>query len=155
MAKKSKIESVKVLSVRQPWASLIAAGIKDVENRTWSTPYRGILYIHASQRFDRDGYDFQAESSEVIFGCPPDDILRSPGEFIRGALIARVVVRDVIMYDESIEDQLSPWHDEDAYGWYLVDPEQVEPIELKGRLGLFSVDLDPNQVEIWNPEEED
>jgi len=36
------------LAVKQPWASLICAGIKDVENRTWQTDYRGRLYIVAS-----------------------------------------------------------------------------------------------------------
>lgn len=36
------------LSVRQPWASLIVAGIKRVENRTWTTDYRGPLLVHAS-----------------------------------------------------------------------------------------------------------
>jgi hypothetical protein len=38
----------KVLSVRQPYATLICAGVKTVENRTWKTDYRGKLLIHAS-----------------------------------------------------------------------------------------------------------
>ena len=36
------------LSVQQPWASLICSGIKDIENRTWQTDYRGRLFIVAS-----------------------------------------------------------------------------------------------------------
>ena len=39
---------VKTLSVRQPYAALICAGVKTVENRTWKTDYRGRLLIHAS-----------------------------------------------------------------------------------------------------------
>ena len=39
---------VKVLSVKNPFAYLILQGGKDVENRTWTTDYRGRLYIHAS-----------------------------------------------------------------------------------------------------------
>ena len=42
---------MKVLSVQQPWASLICAGIKDVENRTWKAakvPDR--ILIHASSK---------------------------------------------------------------------------------------------------------
>lgn len=39
---------MKALSIKQPWASLIAHGIKDVENRTWKTNFRGRIYIHAS-----------------------------------------------------------------------------------------------------------
>lgn len=37
------------LTIRQPWAQLIAAGIKQWENRTWKTSYRGPLAIHAAK----------------------------------------------------------------------------------------------------------
>ncbi len=40
---------VRCLSIRQPHAFLICAGIKPVENRTWSTNYRGQLLIHAGK----------------------------------------------------------------------------------------------------------
>jgi hypothetical protein len=33
---------MKVLSVRQPFADLIVKGIKEIENRSWQTPYRGL-----------------------------------------------------------------------------------------------------------------
>jgi len=39
---------MKTLSVKQPHATLICAGVKRVENRTWTTDYRGRLLIHAS-----------------------------------------------------------------------------------------------------------
>ena len=39
---------MKILSIRQPWARLIVSGSKNIENRTWSTRYRGALLIHAS-----------------------------------------------------------------------------------------------------------
>lgn len=32
---------MKALTIKQPWASLIVHGIKDIENRTWRTDYRG------------------------------------------------------------------------------------------------------------------
>jgi hypothetical protein len=38
---------VKALTIRQPWASLIAMGVKTIETRSWSTNYRGPLAIHA------------------------------------------------------------------------------------------------------------
>jgi len=46
---------MKALSIRQPWASLIMAGIKPVENRTWKTNFRGRIWIHAGKRYDYDG----------------------------------------------------------------------------------------------------
>jgi hypothetical protein len=39
---------MKVILIRQPYASLICWGIKTIENRTWDTSYRGRLLIHAS-----------------------------------------------------------------------------------------------------------
>jgi hypothetical protein len=45
---------MKVLTVRQPWASLIVSGIKDVENRSKATNYRGRIGIHAGQKVNAD-----------------------------------------------------------------------------------------------------
>lgn len=43
---------VKVLTVKQPWASLIVHGIKDIENRSWRTNFRGRVLIHSSAKGD-------------------------------------------------------------------------------------------------------
>jgi hypothetical protein len=40
---------VRALTISQPWADKIASGDKWVENRTWETPYRGVLAIHAGK----------------------------------------------------------------------------------------------------------
>ena len=40
---------MKCITVRQPWADLIASGAKRVENRTWRTHHRGPLLIHAAK----------------------------------------------------------------------------------------------------------
>jgi hypothetical protein len=41
---------MKALTLYQPWASLVAAGAKTIETRSWSTTYRGRLAIHAGAR---------------------------------------------------------------------------------------------------------
>lgn len=41
---------MKVLTLHQPWASLIALGVKTIETRSWSTTYRGPLAIHAAKK---------------------------------------------------------------------------------------------------------
>lgn len=43
------------ITIRQPWARAIAAGIKTVENRGRSTSYRGLVAIHASRTVDKAG----------------------------------------------------------------------------------------------------
>lgn len=40
-------DPIKALTIRQPWAQLIALGVKTIETRSWSTRYRGPLAIHA------------------------------------------------------------------------------------------------------------
>lgn len=44
---------MKALTLHQPWASLIAIGVKSIETRSWSTKYRGPLAIHASAKRTR------------------------------------------------------------------------------------------------------
>ena len=41
---------MKVLTLHQPWASLVALGVKTIETRSWSTKYRGPLAIHAGAK---------------------------------------------------------------------------------------------------------
>lgn len=43
---------MKILAVRQPWASLLVLGIKPVENRSKGTDYRGDVAILAAQKID-------------------------------------------------------------------------------------------------------
>lgn len=41
---------MKLITLHQPWASLVALGIKKYETRHWETNYRGPLLIHAAKR---------------------------------------------------------------------------------------------------------
>ena len=41
---------MKVLSIIEPWATLIKEKKKVIETRSWKTSYRGELYIHASNK---------------------------------------------------------------------------------------------------------
>ncbi len=59
---------MKALTISQPWASLIAEGVKTIETRSRSTKYRGPLAIHAGKvgasfqtQLERDGWDALAE----------------------------------------------------------------------------------------------
>lgn len=112
---------MKVLSIRQPWAHLIIAGIKRIENRTWNTNYRGPLLIHASQRFDSS---FQPTS----FGQ-----LERLKDEPRGAIIGRVDLIDVVT--ESSDPSF-----EGPFGFVLRNPKLIRPHPMKGRLGLFDID---------------
>ena len=41
---------MKVLSLLQPWATLVIVGAKKFECRSWKTNYRGTIIIHASAK---------------------------------------------------------------------------------------------------------
>ncbi|MES2568656.1 MAG: ASCH domain-containing protein [Verrucomicrobiota bacterium] len=44
---------MKAITLMQPWATLVAIGIKRIETRGWRTDYRGPIAIHAAKRFPR------------------------------------------------------------------------------------------------------
>ena len=45
---------MKVLTIKQPWASLIVNGHKKYEFRSWKTKYRGKILIHAGKSLEKD-----------------------------------------------------------------------------------------------------
>jgi predicted transcriptional regulator len=42
------MRNYQVVSVKQPWASLLLAGVKKYEVRGWAPPYLGYIVLHAS-----------------------------------------------------------------------------------------------------------
>lgn len=112
---------MKALSVRQPYANQIARGIKTLEIRSWSTPYRGPLVICATARPD---IGFRAHHSEL------------------GCFICVVDLVKVIPWTQALtrEAYCSPgdWFP-DMMGWVLENPRQLHHTHIKGRLGLFEI----------------
>ncbi len=117
------------LSVRQPWAALIVNGGKDVENRTWSTKYRGVLYIQASKRYDH--------------ACPHAPV--DPARFM--AIIGRVRLIDCWHWQSAFHIwKRNTWHEYGKIGWYFADPEiLVDPIPYKGQLGVFKINAETSE----------
>jgi len=108
------------LSVKQPWADLIVEGVKDIENRTWSTNRRGRLLIHASKKWDDGDY---AE----LFG--------KKEQCVYGAIIGIASLVDCVAHHHS------DWF-EGPYGFVLKNARKFrDPIPYKGRLGIFIVEL--------------
>lgn len=59
---------MKAISIRQPWASLIVLGIKDIENRSWPTSQRGIVLVHASKGMTRSEHEDAVAGRHVHLG---------------------------------------------------------------------------------------
>ena len=114
----------RILSLKQPWAWAVAAGKKKVENRTWSTPYRGPVFIHASSKLDRPAVDWLRNRAHVM----------PPSEFVHGAVVAVADIVDVVT--EADAATLAPWFF-GPYGFVLARIRRLRtPVPEKGRLGL-------------------
>jgi hypothetical protein len=101
------------LTVKQPAAAAILAGVKQIEYRTWSTTYRGLLAIHAGRTPDPD-----------------------PGPYaeVQGADVLAAVLGTVCL-------TACDWSEEDScYHWLLSDPRPLTvPHHVKGRQSLWTI----------------
>lgn len=145
---------MKVLSIRQPWAWLICAGmpltevidlgegkstvrlsskviIKNIENRNRLTNYRGRIYVHASKRDDSDAQLWLMER-----GFAPLIVLMLYSKRIpRGAIIGEVSIVDCVT------ESKSPWF-VGPYGYVLANPVPYQkPIPCRGKPGFFEPDI--------------
>ena len=115
--------------MQQPWAWLLAAGIKDIENRTWPTRYRGVFYIHASKRPD-PCVSLRDLVQDRKLDIDPDKVDLNYGGIIGRARIVSCIDDD---YRGSYS---SDWY-EGPYGFVIRKPELLDFHPCRGRLGFF------------------
>lgn len=149
-----------VLSVKQPWAQLICAGVKNIENRTWRLPekYKGKrVLIHASgkpwswkqfcdyiEQLDNEDLELQKIIRENNFN---EEWLKSlPTSSIIGSVtIVHCIINNSSIWAEktkfmdSFGRSISPKRKEITYNWILHEPILFDkPIpNIKGRLGFW------------------
>jgi hypothetical protein len=113
------MDNYPALTIKQPYATLIARGLKNIENRSWTTTYRGPLLIHAGRQWADDR-------------LPVDLWMPSRDLFTYGAVIGTVELMDVI------DDHTSPWAEPGWKHWVLEDAQLWEtPVPLRGQMGLW------------------
>lgn len=143
---------MKAITIKQPWASLIVHGIKDIENRTWPCPKKYLgqrVLIHSSavpveminpnsvftkRQWDSFSLGFQ---SEIICG----------NGYVNSAIIGSVEIVDCVVNHSSI------WAEKGVYNWVLANPIlYAKPIEnVKGKLSFWDYP-DIKEVKIECPE---
>lgn len=114
------------LSIRQPWAWLVATGQKDIENRTWRTNHRGRILIHAG--LNKSGW-----KPALLAELAKDISL--PNELQFGGIIG------VATISACEETSVSPWYIEGSFAWTLSEAALLPFVPCKGALGLFKPDL--------------
>lgn len=148
---------IKILSMKQPWAELLIRGIKAIETRSWEPGNRlkkgEKLYIHASKTYDDIAL-------EIIKSCCPDEyynkvILPSIKDLTFGALIG------IVWFDYSIKGEQIPVNEvpriellalcpvyPDHFYWNIMSSARIEPIKMKGELGIFKKEIDPLEIKL-------
>jgi hypothetical protein len=137
------VNSPKCLSLRQPWATLVALGLKRYETRAWDTDYRGPLFIHASAKF-------QNCDIALCFEEPFHSVLTAAGikrldELPLGAIICATAIEDTfatVLIAGCISEQ------ERAFGNYeprrhafrLSPPIATPIVKCGGMLSLWTPD---------------
>lgn len=125
-------ERMRVLTVRQPWADAIAVHGKRVENRTWSTKYRGPVAILAGRTVDVE----EVPRVELLAYVSLDRPFSSLGGVV--AVVDLVDVHHAVdCYVLHGKGLCSPWAEFGAYHWVLKNVRRLErPYPMYGSLGL-------------------
>ncbi len=125
---------MKVITIKQPWATLIAKGYKEYEFRTWKTSYRGEILIHAAKTADKEAMKrFNYLHLHYPFGC----------------LVAKANLTDCIPVDkkkkkEIYEIDATVYRDLitnnfDGYAFKLENVIEVDHKKVNGKLSLWEM----------------
>lgn len=135
---------MKALSIKQPWAGLIIAGIKTVENRSWNTYHTGPLAIVSTQKPDKKAMQDMLKKLGTL---PPECA-------INGAILGTVNLTSLVweaadgvtesdredITGEFIVNAINEWWTPPNVGFILEYPRKLQtPIPYKGRLGLYNI----------------
>jgi hypothetical protein len=125
--KKIDIKEMRALSIAQPWAHCIVHKGKNVENRTWTTRYRGTIAIHASAGM----------SKEHFFWCEEDHGIKlDPKNTPGGVIVGFAEILEVIT-KKAITPKTTKWF-VGKYGFVLGNIMALEkPVHVKGALGFW------------------
>jgi hypothetical protein len=136
---------MKVLSLLQPWATLVVTGIKKIETRSWRTAYRGELLIHASS-----GKKGRILVTESPFEKYIPDFSSLPFSAIIGKVILDGIVpieqlylSDAYLNKLTLEEKAFGDYTKGRYAWLLLEPvEFKKPVLTRGALGLWQYSSD-------------
>lgn len=129
---------MRVITLQEPWASLIGEGIKVIETRSWPCNQFGELYIHAglSKIHTND-----IRKNELA------GWLRGPMHY--GTIFAKCTLSDCILITEEYAQHVKETNPRcflcgdytpGRYAWVLTDIEMIEPIKKSGKLGIWYFD---------------
>jgi len=134
---------MKMITLHQPWATLVIKGEKKIETRSWPTKHRGPLGIHASLKLDNLAFDeiFRRIKEYPFPACFLDKMRNL--EFPLGYILGTVEIYDcqpteAIKAPDYYEAILGDFGI-DRYAWFLRHPHEYEVrIPARGKQGLWT-----------------
>ncbi len=130
---------MKIITLKQPWATLVAEGIKKYEFRSWKINYRGKLLIHAGAGVDKEElkkfkkYNLDFPKSKILAIAEVEDCLKLDDE-----LNKKIIAEKNEVYDNKSRT---------GYAWKLKNIKKVKvDLEVKGKLGLWTYDINEEEL---------
>ena len=142
---------IPALTLRQPWASLVALGAKRIETRSWRTSYRGWLAIHAGMTLpaaDRLLCEQEPFRAALLRDTTLDLTRPLAAQLPRGCVLAVAWLDSCLpMKNIDLPDEPERSFGDYApgrYAWYLSRVCRLTPpVPAQGRLGLWRIELSP------------
>lgn len=128
--------TIKALSIWEPWASLIAAGVKRHETRHWETSYRGPIAIQAAKTLDLAGAPDQL-CQDVLGQFWPKG--RPRGMVVAVGYLTDCIPTDQVLQELTAADREAGNYASGRFAWRIdrIRP-LTSPVALTGRQGLFN-----------------
>lgn len=147
---------MKVLTLSQPWATLIATGAKLIETRSWQTTYRGELAIHAAKGYPVPARRFAGEEqaagrlpwrvplASILCVVTLDDCVEIGVLDAVGHLSVRRVGKVTMVSDQELRYGN---YEPGRYAWLLSDVRPLTaPVRCTGKLGIWTLDAEIEQA---------
>lgn len=135
---------MKVISLTEPMATLIAQGHKAIETRSWKTKYRGELYIHASLTKMRKEW----KDNQEIMSLLDNNRLHYGEIFCKCNLVDCVYMTEEFINElkaNDYQEYICGIYEVGRYAWILEDVQLLEePIIVKGKLGIWNYEPKDN-----------
>ena len=145
---------MKTISLWQPWASAIAAGLKTIETRSWPTKYRGQLAIHAAKRDTQEEKDFwldnvlESDFRELYGHAFLTVGIQKYSDLPHGAIVAICEIYSCLPTEALVGGEIANEVEKEGgnfsplrYGWQLRNIEPLAiPVPCIGRQGFFDWD---------------
>lgn len=124
---------MKAITIKQPFASLIAEGFKEYEFRTWHTKYRGNILIHAGKGIDKKAMKrYEHLNLEYPLGCIIAKATITDCVYIDDKMRTILKEKNSLIYSSIIKQ--TGW---EGYGFKLENVKKIEPIPANGKLSLW------------------